>query len=84
MTTLTVIGMSCGGCEATVVEALADVEGVTSARADHETDTVAVEGDADDAALVQAVQDAGGYDVPSFRRSYCSSNRAWQEGQQNS
>lgn len=59
MTTLTVTGMSCGGCEETVVEVLEDVEGVTSAEADRETDTATVEGDADTDTLVRAVRDAG-------------------------
>jgi copper chaperone CopZ len=58
-TTLTVTGMSCGHCEQRVEEALGDVEGVTSATADRESETVTVEGDADTPALVAAVEDAG-------------------------
>ncbi|MFB6188750.1 MAG: heavy-metal-associated domain-containing protein [Halapricum sp.] len=58
-TTLTVEGMSCGGCEQTVVEALEGVSGVESATADRETDSATVEGDADVGALVEAVTDAG-------------------------
>jgi len=61
-TTLTVEGMSCGGCEQTVVEALESVSGVTHAEADRETDSATVEGDADVDALVQAVVDSG-YDA---------------------
>lgn len=61
-TTLTVEGMSCGGCEQTVVEALESVPGVTGAEADRETDSATVEGDADVDALVAAVDDAG-YDA---------------------
>jgi len=57
--TITVTGMSCGGCEQTVVEALEGVSGVESATADRETETATVEGDADTAALVDAVEDAG-------------------------
>jgi len=61
-TTLTVEGMSCGGCEQTVVEALESVSGVTHAEADRETNSATVEGDADSETLVQAVVDAG-YDA---------------------
>jgi len=60
--TITVTGMSCGGCEANVVEALEGVPGVESATADRERDSATVEGDADTAALVDAVEDAG-YDA---------------------
>ncbi|WP_336037959.1 heavy-metal-associated domain-containing protein [Halobacterium yunchengense] len=60
--TLTVRGMSCGGCESTVEDALRGVDGVTGASADRETDTATVEGDADPGALVAAVEDAG-YDA---------------------
>jgi copper chaperone len=62
MTTLTVEGMSCGSCEAAVVEALEAVEGVEAASADHESDSATVEGDADPLDLIVAVQDAG-YDA---------------------
>lgn len=58
-TELTVDGMSCEHCEATVVEALEAVEGVDSASADHATGSVTVEGDADPLDLLVAVQDAG-------------------------
>jgi copper chaperone len=54
--------MSCGSCEAAVVEALEAVEGVETATADHESDTATVEGDADPLDLIVAVQDAG-YDA---------------------
>jgi copper chaperone len=58
-TTLTVTGMSCENCEQSVEEALAGVEGVTAAEADHEDDTATVEGDADPLDLIIAVQQAG-------------------------
>ena len=61
-TTLTVEGMSCGSCEATVVDALESVDGVTAAAADHETDSATAEGDADPLDLVVAVDEAG-YDA---------------------
>lgn len=60
--TITVRGMSCGGCEQTVEDALSDVSGVESAAADRESDTATVEGDADVADLVAAV-DAAGYEA---------------------
>jgi copper chaperone CopZ len=57
--TITVEGMSCEHCEQTVEEALAEVDGVTDATADRETETATVEGDADLEALVVAVDEAG-------------------------
>lgn len=57
--TLTVTGMSCEHCEMTVSEALEGVSGVEAATADHETDEAVVEGDAEIAALVEAVESAG-------------------------
>ncbi|MFB6139999.1 MAG: heavy-metal-associated domain-containing protein [Halosimplex sp.] len=56
---ITVTGMSCGGCEQSVEEALESVDGVESARADREAATATVEGDADTDDLVAAVEDAG-------------------------
>lgn len=58
-TTITVEGMSCGHCEATVEEALEGVSGVTDATADREAGRASVEGDADVGTLVRAVEDAG-------------------------
>ncbi|MFC7215080.1 heavy-metal-associated domain-containing protein [Saliphagus sp. GCM10025334] len=60
--TITVTGMSCGGCEDTVESALEDVDGVVEASADNESDAVTVEGDANVDALVEAIQNAG-YDA---------------------
>ncbi len=51
--------MSCEGCEQSVEDALEGVSGVEDATADRESETATVEGDADEAALVQAVEDAG-------------------------
>ena len=59
---ITVEGMSCGHCEETVETALREVTGVTEATVDRETDRATVEGDADSAALVAAVE-AAGYDA---------------------
>lgn len=64
-TTLEVTGMSCGGCEATVIDALEALEGVSSATADRETDEVRVEHDeatVDEGTLAGTIEDAG-YDV---------------------
>ncbi|MFB6197932.1 MAG: heavy-metal-associated domain-containing protein [Halobacteriaceae archaeon] len=60
--TITVKGMSCGHCEQTVEEALERLEGVTSASADREADIVTIQGGADTAVIVDAVNDAG-YDA---------------------
>lgn len=56
---LSVEGMSCGGCEQNVVEALEGLDGVESVDADHEANTVAVEGDADEAEVSAAIENAG-------------------------
>lgn len=56
---LSVGGMSCEGCEASVADSLRDVDGVESAEADHETGSVTVEGDADDEEIRTAVEEAG-------------------------
>jgi len=61
-TTITVEGMSCDHCEQTVEEALSGVAGVTSATVDRDAAQAVVEGEADAAALVAAVEDAG-YDA---------------------
>jgi copper chaperone len=58
--TIDVTGMSCGGCERAVENALRNVEGVCKADADYEAGTVAVVTDAtSDAALEDAVRGAG-------------------------
>lgn len=61
-TELTVEGMTCGGCEQNVEDALEGVDGVTSASADRDADAATVEGDADAGTLVDAVENAG-YDA---------------------
>jgi len=58
-TELTVESMTCEGCESIVEDALEGVDGVDSAEADREADAVTVEGDADTADLVEAVDMAG-------------------------
>lgn len=57
---LHVDGMTCGGCEQSVVKALLKVQGVTAVRADHTTGTVTVDGeDLVEAGLGAAIEDAG-------------------------
>ncbi|WP_262177282.1 CopZ family metallochaperone [Haloarcula laminariae] len=58
-TKLTVDGMSCEHCEQSVEEALSGVEGVTAVAVDLEGGAATVEGDADEDALVAAVDEAG-------------------------
>lgn len=58
--TLTVTGMSCGGCEQNVEDALGDLDGVAAVEADHEADTVEVDADgAADDAIRATIEDAG-------------------------
>ena len=56
---ITVEGMSCGHCEATVEDALRNVGGVADATADRKTERASIEGDADIQDLIRAVEDAG-------------------------
>ncbi|WP_049924686.1 heavy-metal-associated domain-containing protein [Halopiger djelfimassiliensis] len=61
-TTFEVTGMSCGGCETNVIEAVEALEGVSSVTADHDADEVRVEHDetaVDDGAIVDAIENAG-------------------------
>lgn len=57
--TITVEGMSCEHCENSVVDALEDVDGVTAATADEESQTATIEGDASLDSLLEAVDEAG-------------------------
>jgi copper ion binding protein len=60
--TLTVNGMTCGGCENAVKRAVSRLEGVTSVTASHSDNRVAVEFDAgkvDRAAIADAITKAG-------------------------
>ncbi len=52
-------GMSCTNCEETVEQSLENIEEIKSAMADHETDTVIVEGDPEVTDLIKAVEDVG-------------------------
>jgi len=62
--TITVTGMSCGGCERTVESALSKVEGVSRVDADNEAETVevVVADDAADEDITAAIEQAG-FDV---------------------
>jgi len=57
--TITVEGMSCGHCEQTVEDALKEVAGVESVTVNRDAERATVEGDAETAALVEAVDEAG-------------------------
>lgn len=59
---LSIEGMSCGHCVMHVTEALKELEGVKSAKVDLNTKSAVVEGETSDAALKEAVEEAG-YDV---------------------
>ena len=59
---LSISGMACAGCVAAVEQALATVPGVRSATVNFAEHTARVEGEAEPAALVKAVKDAG-YDA---------------------
>ena len=59
MTELKIEGMTCGHCTSAVKKALEGVDGVTAATVDLAAGRAHVEGQADTAALVAAVQDEG-------------------------
>ena len=55
----TVTGMSCAACSARVEKAVSKVPGVTSCSVSLLTNSMGVEGQADAAAIIAAVTDAG-------------------------
>ena len=55
----TVTGMSCAACQARVEKAVSKVDGVTSCSVSLLTNSMGVEGTADSAAIIKAVEDAG-------------------------
>lgn len=65
--TYDVTGMTCGHCEAAVREEVGDIAGVTAVAADHNTGKVEVtaEGTVDDAAVIDAIKEAGYEATPS-------------------
>ena len=62
MVKLKVEGMSCGHCKASVEEALNSVAGVTAVAVDLENGAATVEGGADVAAMITAIEEKG-FDV---------------------
>lgn len=56
---LTVTGMSCEGCEQNVEDALTELATVTSVEADHEADTVRIEGSVSQTDARAAIEEAG-------------------------
>lgn len=58
-TTYVVRGMTCGHCAASVTEEVSEVPGVESVVVDHVAGTAVVTGDADPAAVVAAIVEAG-------------------------
>ena len=56
---VTVKGMTCDSCEQTVVTALENVAGVKHASADRTAKKVSVEGTADEATVIEAIENAG-------------------------
>lgn len=55
----TVKGMSCEHYEQTTGDALQDIAGVSDAHADHEAETIVVEGNPDTGCLAQTIEDTG-------------------------
>jgi len=58
-TTHAVSGMSCTGCESNVESAVSELPGCRGVEADHEAGTVTVDGDVEEAALREAIEDRG-------------------------
>lgn len=61
--TIDVKGMTCGGCETTIEEAVGRVDGVDDVNADHGTSTVTVSGTTPDRDGVNAAIERVGYDL---------------------
>ncbi len=59
MTTLKITGMTCGHCVRSVTGALKGVPGVKAAEVDLKSGSAKIEGAADPAALVSAVEEEG-------------------------
>ena len=57
--TYTVAGMSCEHCKAAIEEEVSAVPGVVAVEADPATKLVVVQGDADDATIRAAIDEAG-------------------------
>jgi len=55
----TVTGMTCGHCKSNVINEVLQVPGVRAVDVDLDSGTLTVRGDADDAAIHKAVDEAG-------------------------
>ena len=73
----TITGMSCAACQARVEKALSKVPGVTSCAVSLLTNSMGVEGDAEEAAVIKAVEDAG---YGALRRNGEADNDPGQSG----
>ncbi|MBP3949473.1 heavy-metal-associated domain-containing protein [Corynebacterium sp. Marseille-P3884] len=62
-TQFTVEGMTCGHCEASVVEEVSEIDGVTSVTADHKTGAVTVTGAGFTREQVAAAVEEAGYSL---------------------
>ena len=60
--TYSVPGVSCGHCRVAITEAVSKLEGIAGVEVDLDSKTVTVAGEADDASVVAAIDDAG-YDA---------------------
>ena len=62
-TQFTVEGMTCAHCEASVVEEISEIDGVTSVTADHKSGSVTVAGDGFTREQVAAAVEEAGYSL---------------------
>ena len=70
-------GMDCGACAKTVEQAVAALPGVSSARVSFGNGSMAVAGDAPDAAIASAVARAGYRAQPAVRRAVADATPFW-------
>ena len=63
--TYTVTGMTCAHCVSSVTEEVSELSGVTDVQVDLDSGLLTVTGDADDAAVTAAVEEAGYTAVPA-------------------
>ena len=63
--TYTVTGMTCAHCVSSVTEEVSELAGVTDVQVDLDSGLLTVTGDADEAAVTAAVEEAGYTAVPA-------------------